>query len=282
MDGLDCVKQYRAWEKEHRPQFHQIIIGISAHVSCEESGQGIEAGMDDFRPKPISIKTLTELSVTDAVVSQTALLDQLEGPACCSVDDADAAAEGHVQAMQAAATVLENDNKMAVEGVENRMSESATKRTRREQGSSTRSPNNDTQIPVALIAMDTPTLKSNEFMKVLESNGWKVVVVHDGKDALRLMQMRNWDVVLVDDDIPNLPAIQCIAEFREWEANSRVNEQKNVFIVCDCDIPSLRDTSSVVQPPFGFNGVLQKPVVLDELAFLLKERSTNLNILVRK
>ena len=47
-----------------------------AHVSVEESNQGLEAGMDDFRPKPISIKTLTALQDSDAVVAQSKLLDR--------------------------------------------------------------------------------------------------------------------------------------------------------------------------------------------------------------
>ena len=276
MDGLDCVKQYREWEKENRPSFRQRIIGISAHVSVEESGQGLAAGMDDFRPKPISIKTLTDLQGCEAAAANSRAIDEIEGfvprrgdcTELLTVGDADAA-------MQAAASLLLKKDQ-DVNEVSERSTEPST--TAHVQDSLSDSH----QIPVALIAMDTPTLKSNEFVKVLESNGWKVVIVHDGNDALRLLQMRNWDVALIDDDIPDLPATQCLDEFREWEANSRVNEQQNVFLVCDGDVPSPFDHFSVVQPPSGFNGVLRKPVVWDELSFLLKQRSSDLNIVVRK
>ncbi|EEC49925.1 predicted protein, partial [Phaeodactylum tricornutum CCAP 1055/1] len=58
MDGMDCVKQYRDWERENRPWFRQLIIGISAHANANDSGQGIKVGMDQFWPKPVSIKKL--------------------------------------------------------------------------------------------------------------------------------------------------------------------------------------------------------------------------------
>jgi len=60
MDGLDCVQQYRQWEKQNRT-FRQRIVGISAHVTHRDIDKGLEVGMDDFRPKPITIKTLQEL-----------------------------------------------------------------------------------------------------------------------------------------------------------------------------------------------------------------------------
>ena len=71
MDGLDCMKQYRAWESKERPSLRQYIVGMSAHVSAEASNQGLEAGMDDFRPKPISIQTLEEILESDRTKNKT-------------------------------------------------------------------------------------------------------------------------------------------------------------------------------------------------------------------
>ncbi len=48
-------------------------------------------------------------------------------------------------------------------------------------------------MPSAL-AMDMHMLESNELIKILESTGWKVVVVYHGRDAVRLLQMRNRDL----------------------------------------------------------------------------------------
>ncbi len=71
MDGLDCMKQYREWESKERPSLRQYIVGMSAHISSEASHQGFEAGMDDFRPKPISIQTLEEILESDRVKNKT-------------------------------------------------------------------------------------------------------------------------------------------------------------------------------------------------------------------
>lgn len=60
MDGLDCVQQYRQWEANNRG-YRQRIVGISAHTTQKDIDKGLEIGMDDFRPKPITIKTLQEL-----------------------------------------------------------------------------------------------------------------------------------------------------------------------------------------------------------------------------
>jgi CheY-like chemotaxis protein len=264
MDGLDCVKQYRDWEERNRPSHRQPIIGISAHVSVADSDQGIKAGMDDFRPKPISIKTLTELQGNEAVVASARRLNDMErtspSPATNGVD----LSKQQQASKRKQPPTVEGDN------------------VKRPKTSSIKIEDSTPEHPVCLLAMDSSTLESNDFQKVLESTGWSVVAVHEGKDAVRLLQMRNWDAVLIADDIPGLAATKCIAAFREWEEKNRVNEQRRVFLVCDSDIPGPFDSSSLVQPPSGFNGVLSKPIVWKELDFLVKKRSNNMKIVFRR
>ena len=61
MDGLDCVQQYRDWEKENRPFFRQYIIGMSAHASDKDVERGIAAGMDSYKPKPLTYRGLQDI-----------------------------------------------------------------------------------------------------------------------------------------------------------------------------------------------------------------------------
>lgn len=61
MDGLDCVKQYRDWERMHRPFLHQYIIGMSAHASDQDVDHGLKAGMDCYKPKPLTYKGLKNI-----------------------------------------------------------------------------------------------------------------------------------------------------------------------------------------------------------------------------
>jgi hypothetical protein len=37
-----------------------------------------------------------------------------------------------------------------------------------------------------------------------ERLGWHAVHVHDGEDALRLLKMRNWDAVFIENEIPRV------------------------------------------------------------------------------
>ena len=72
--------------------------------------------------------------------------------------------------------------------------------------------------------------------------------------------MRNWDSVLLDDELPGLTSCKVIEHFREWENKNRVNRQKNVFQVSSSFIPSNLEPSSTVQLPSGFDGALGKPL----------------------
>jgi CheY-like chemotaxis protein/signal transduction histidine kinase len=78
MDGMDCVKQYREWELDVHPSFCQWIVGMSAHANVGDQDQGLKAGMDEFHPKPISIKTLTEIQQSDGIRTRSKMLDGLE------------------------------------------------------------------------------------------------------------------------------------------------------------------------------------------------------------
>lgn len=78
MDGLDCVQQYRVWEANNRPYFHQYIVGISAHANQKDIDQGMQVGMDDFRAKPVTYSTLKTLKNGEAFTKASRELDSLE------------------------------------------------------------------------------------------------------------------------------------------------------------------------------------------------------------
>ena len=77
MDGLDCVQQYREWEVTNRQTVRQYIIGISAHASRKDIERGLKLGMDDFKPKPIVLKTLKGLHESLNLKAVRSKLDNL-------------------------------------------------------------------------------------------------------------------------------------------------------------------------------------------------------------
>ena len=109
-----------------------------------------------------------------------------------------------------------------------------------------------------------------------ERIGWKVVSVIDPDSALGLLKMRNWDAVLVDDE---LGCSRCIAIFREWEKNHRVNRQKNVIHLSANYVSTQAGTS--FQVPTGFDGALGKPIQVNSIESFLKEARTTWEIVTR-
>jgi CheY-like chemotaxis protein len=61
MDGLDATKAIRALDG---PRSQVVIIALTANAVVGFQEQFLEAGMNDFLPKPIIIKRLRELLLT--------------------------------------------------------------------------------------------------------------------------------------------------------------------------------------------------------------------------
>lgn len=281
MDGLDCVQQYRKWEEENRPSFRQYVVGISAHAADNDITKGLEIGMNDFKPKPVTIKTLTEIHEGTELVQVRATLDELHRVSRDSTSDLSLQAKK--QKMDADAILHSaaglwrrrsrsdiSMNLMPEEAsMENLME--AKKRMKKRARSSDDLESAELSVEkVCLIATDTQNHDS-DLAKNMSANGWKVTQVQDGKNVLSLLKTRNWGAVLLDDELPQMSGSQCVAAFREWEMKNRVCRQNNVFLVCRSGLPSPHDATSVVQAPCGFDGALDAPVMWKDVKYLLKK-----------
>jgi CheY-like chemotaxis protein len=299
MDGFDCVKQFRTWEAENRTSFRQLIVGISAHADKGVAGQGLDAGMDDFIPKPIGIKILNELKESRAVQESSSALDKLEvvpdsaishfpqgvqHPRRCS---SGASLDGLVIQLPSSIASPISMRKSSFNQHLSALTLAPTQGSLRPglfaslpvgNAGTAIMPTATNKEMACLIATDRPTRTSHQVLTNLEAQGWKVVIVNDGANALRLLQMRNWDAVLIDSDLPDGTAF--VQEFREWEHNNRVNRQKNTVYVSVAEIPSPTDETSIVQAPSGFDYVLHKPLVWTDLKYLL-DRDSSMGIVFK-
>lgn len=285
MDGLDCVQQYRKWEEENRPSFRQYIVGISAHAGNKDISKGLEIGMNDFKPKPVTIKTLTELHEGTELAQVRATLDELYRVSKSS--SADMSLKGKKKKMDAdaimqsaadlsTASILlqrkrRSRNELSINFRPEDPFDSASFRAKK-RGKS----NDDLESAgkavekVCLIASDSHNHES-DLAKNMANNGWKVTQVQDGNSVLRMLKTRNWGAVLLDDELPLMSGSRCVAAFREWELKNRVCLQNNVFLVCSSGLPSPHDATSVVQAPCGFDGALDAPVMWKDVKYLLKK-----------
>ena len=78
IDGIDCVQQYRAFEVRARPWFDQFIVGTSAHANEQSIDQGLQIGMNDYRPKPITDADLKEIIASQDFEYVSSRLDAME------------------------------------------------------------------------------------------------------------------------------------------------------------------------------------------------------------
>lgn len=268
MDGLDCVKQYREWERAYRPAWKQFIVGISSHAHPEAISQSLKAGMDDFRAKPITARTLTEIYNSSIALAHARTLDcafELEHHIRESMDPAgeEAVVDSNEEMV---ARERENDEDLLMIS-NDECQEYGKKRQRTEVMAQNRI---SVGQLVCLMVTDRPSAIANEAFNMLEKDGWKIVVVHDESDTSRVLKMRNWDLVLIDEVLQNPAKRDWIAKYRLWEHEHRISRQRNVVLLSDYDVPSPSDQYAFVHAPDGFNYAIRKPVSWGDLSHILK------------
>eukprot|EP01083_Nonionella_stella_P265369 898988_1 len=225
MDGVDCIQHYREWERTHRKWFHQFVIGISAHADSEDAQRGIKVGMNKFVQKPLRLKYLKELMGSQELQKVSNALDVLAldvkaAPFCLFNDDIYEADESTKSANSSLASTV-NDI------LDFRMK--------------------------CLIVEDSRSIRK-AMTRIVQRRGWQVCIAQDGKEGLRMLKIRNWDVVFMDDQLPLLSGSACVAIFREWENENRASRQGEVYMVSANCNPNV---SSDVPP--GFDGLIGKP-----------------------
>ncbi|KAL9182304.1 hypothetical protein ACHAXT_012956 [Thalassiosira profunda] len=235
MDGPEVARKIRAWELEHRPDFHQYIVGISAHANGKDAELGIKAGMDRFMSKPVPLKSLKDLAQSKPVMEASAAIDVK---------------------LRRSSEDIEAVSKIAEEKSDEEQSRSSRSST---------TTSTFTKHSALLAVEDQPTLHS--LQRIVEKYGWRAVVVSNGEDALRLLKLRKWDAAIIDNDLPVFSGTNCLIRFRDWETHSRAVRQKNIFI--------LSDSYSPTSAPSGFDGALGKPLEPKQILSTLEAAGKN-------
>jgi len=231
MDGVDCIQHYREWEGTHRKWFQQFIIGISAHADGEDAKRGIAVGMNKFVQKPLRLQFLKELTGSEELKKVSKALDSL------SLD------------VEVAPYFLfdeDTENNTANDSATSSLTSIATDRT------------NEPKLK-CLIIEDSKSI-TKAISRCVVRRGWRVYVGHNGKEGLRMLMTRPWDLVFIDDHLPILSGSILVSRFRQWETENRANRQNDIFMVsndCDGDIPP------------GFDGVIGKPFRPSQLFSIL-------------
>jgi len=183
MDGLDCMQQYREWEKYHRPWMTQRIVGISAHATQEDVEKGLKIGMDDYRPKPITFKVLSDLIKCDKQRDMSRRLDEIERrDALIKNVDKDSNDEE-----------IKKPEKLHI--IDGRA------------------------CTLLMISPKSEDEHTKIMQKLIKNSGWQTTTASSEGEAFVWLKMRTWDLVLVDESF--VPLIGDFREWESKKRQNR-------------------------------------------------------------
>lgn len=239
MDGLDCMQQYREWEKFHRPWISQRMIGISAHASQEDIEKGLKIGMDDYRPKPITFKVLSGLIDCDKQIEMSRRLDEIETRETLfkSGDDGSNGSNG-------------TNGKEAKKPKKQHIIDGRA-------------------CTLLMISPRGEEEQTKLMQELIKEMGWQTTTASSEREALVWLKMRNWDLVLVDDTLA-----PCIGDFRKWESKKRQTQQERITLMAG-NANELEGNG--IQSIQGLDAIVRKPVGLIAVEKLLESTYLHLS-----
>ena len=116
-----------------------------------------------------------------------------------------------------------------------------------------------------MLAEDNP-IGQTVVRLMLEQEACEVTVVADGDDAAREAIQGNYQLVLMDVQMPTVNGLDATRQVRAWE---RIHGREPVLIVALTALAYETDRKSTLEA--GMNSFLTKPVVVSELKHLIRE-----------
>ena len=242
LDGFDCVEQYREWETANRRWFRQRIIGISAHASENDVNRGVQAGMDGFQEKPITVnylKTVRESTEMEAIGKE---LDAIL-PLMADLHDVER-------------TGLFQETPIA-------FSPRRTKHRRKHSGVIGKTSKWGSKVSTCLVCLADDGEEWSSYhlgASASESLCWKLTICRGSDECMQSLKSQNWDAVLVSSHLSPCSSSKTIAGFRLWESQNRVKRQSNLILLCSSftivsgHLPGAERVT--MQPPSGFDSIL--------------------------
>ncbi len=253
MDGIDTVVQLRQWEAAKRPNFRQLVIGISANAGISEDEPTDQAsagdkfkqyGFDGFKAKPIALSYVTELCCSERVEACGRAIDATGGPG-------NSFGGYPVPVRQVNSSILSSLS--SLEDVQ------ATGDLGGGRGRT------------CLIAEDSLSVRKM-LRKAVEKAGYEVDEAPDGITLLSMLQIKpSYDKVLVDNNMGgDITGTEAIIAFREWEnKTSQSLKGKHGKIVSITSASEQNKLQADSQARTIYDDYLPKPIDIGDLYKML-------------
>ena len=114
-----------------------------------------------------------------------------------------------------------------------------------------------------LIAEDSSVIQ-NLVKKILEFQNFEITAVKNGEQVVQLLEKENFDIVLLDINMPIMDGMECVKAIRAMS----VPEKSKVP-----DVAITGNARNYTEEEFkeaGFNDVLMKPLNFDKLVLIVK------------
>ena len=100
---------------------------------------------------------------------------------------------------------------------------------------------------------------ANQYNTALKSHGYDVTITHDGNECLQMYDSANFDVILLDNNMPQKNGIEVAKSILEK------NPDQRIIFASAYDIDALKQASEnikksveVLEKPFSLNSMLKK------------------------
>ena len=113
-----------------------------------------------------------------------------------------------------------------------------------------------------LIAEDSSVIQ-NLVKKILEFQNFEITAVKNGEQVIQLLQKEDFDIILLDINMPIMDGMECVKAIRGLEAS-----KSKIPVVAITG--NARNYTEVEFKDAGFNDVLMKPLNFDKLVLVVK------------
>jgi CheY-like chemotaxis protein len=114
-----------------------------------------------------------------------------------------------------------------------------------------------------LIAEDSSVIQ-NLVKKILEFQNFEITAVKNGEQVVQLLEKENFDIVLLDINMPVMDGMECVKAIRGMSDNAK----SSVPVVAITG--NARNYTEEEFKEAGFNDVLMKPLNFDKLVLVVK------------
>jgi two-component system cell cycle response regulator DivK len=115
-----------------------------------------------------------------------------------------------------------------------------------------------------LVAEDSSVIQ-NLTKKILQFQNYEITAVKNGKEVIKELEKSNFDIILMDINMPQMDGMTCAKEIRQMSDPVKAGIPI-VAITGNAKNYSEEDFKSA-----GINGYLQKPLDFDKLVEIVKE-----------